>query len=163
MKRNWYAVYTKPRNEKKVAERLSHQGFEVYCPVQTTIKQWSDRKKKVQIPIFPSYVFVCVYEVERKLVLQDAGVLNFVFYLGKAAIIKEEELNTIKVFLGELEDKTYDLSLKDYKTGDEVDIIAGPLSGMKGLVEDSKKSNLRLLIKSLGTIIKVDINKASVI
>jgi len=65
MSKTWMAVYTKPRSEKKVAERLEKAGIEVYCPLQTVIKQWSDRKKKIKIPVFPSYVFVHVGESER--------------------------------------------------------------------------------------------------
>ena len=62
---NWYVIYTKPRSEKKVAERLSEDGVEVYCPMIKTIRQWSDRKKKVLLPMFPGYVFVHVSLMDK--------------------------------------------------------------------------------------------------
>ncbi len=159
----WMAIYTKPRSEKKVAERLSSKGYEVYCPLQTTIKQWSDRKKKVSTPIFPSYVFINIEASDRVDVLQDAGVLNFVFYLGKPAVIKPEEIETIKIFLGELNDKEYSLELDNYRKGDKVDIIAGPFAGVEGIIEDVERKTIKILVESLGTIIKVEINKHHII
>jgi len=155
----WMAIYTKPRSEMKVAERLTQKGFEVYCPLQTTIRQWSDRKKKVTSPIFPSYVFIRIEEIQRMEILQDQGVLNFVFYCGKPAIIREDEIQAIQLFLGELDGKEYSVQLNDYKVGEEVDIIAGPLIGLKGLVDAVEQKTVRLLVKSLGAIIKVEINK----
>ena len=83
----WFALYTKPRNEKKVAENLAALGIEVYCPLVTTIKQWSDRKKKVESPLIPSYVFVKIEEANRKEVFQVSGVVQYVFWLGKPAKI----------------------------------------------------------------------------
>jgi len=61
----WYALYTKPKNEKKVTEQLQKSGIEVYCPMVTQIKQWSDRKKKTETPLIPSYVFVNIEEKNR--------------------------------------------------------------------------------------------------
>ena len=78
----WYVIYTKPRNEKKVAERLQQIGITVYCPMITMIKQWSDRKKKVQIPLLNSYVFVCLEDKEREKVFQVSGVVRYLFWLG---------------------------------------------------------------------------------
>lgn len=125
--KDWRAVYTKPRSEKKVAERLEQQGIEVYCPVQTTLKQWSDRKKKVSVPIFPSYVFLRLSEKESDLVLQDPGVLNFVYWLGQPALIRDEEIEGIRAFLSNYRDST--IVLVDYEKGDKVEIIEGPFKG----------------------------------
>ena len=76
--KKWLVLYTKPRNEKKVAERLTKNGFEVYCPLIKTLRQWSDRKKKVEIPMFSSYVFIHIDEKNRQLPLYDQGVMNYV-------------------------------------------------------------------------------------
>lgn len=148
------AIYTKPRSEKKVAERLTNSGFEVYCPLQTTIKQWSDRKKKVQVPIFPSYIFVHVNEVERPIILQDPAVLNFVYYVGKPAIIRDIEIEMLKQFL----DNDYfydDVSIYQYKKGDKVDIIAGPFKDYKAKIDDIHKSHITLLVDSIGVVVKM--------
>ena len=93
---NWYAIYTKPRNEKKVADKLEAIGIESYCPTITSIKQWSDRKKKVTSPVLPSYVFVKITEPRRNEVFDVSGVVRYVFWLGKPAVIREEEIKLLK-------------------------------------------------------------------
>jgi len=154
--KQWMAVYTKPRSEKKVAERLDTLGIEIYCPLQTTIRQWSDRKKKVLVPIFPSYVFVHIEEQDRLHVLQDPGVMNFVFWMGKPAIIKDEEVSAIKAFHNN--EHTGQFEVCTYKPGDHVDITAGVFSGTGGLVVEQYAGNISLLIESLGMIVKITVN-----
>ena len=152
----WRAVYTKPRNEKKVAERLEQQGIEVYCPVQTTLKQWSDRKKKVSVPVFPSYVFLHVNAKESDTVLQDPSVLNYVYWLGKPAIIREDEIESIRSFLTENMDRP--LEIVNYREGENVEIFTGPFKGHKGTIDKIKTGKLSLLIESLGMLIRVEVN-----
>ncbi len=82
---NWYVVYTKPKWEKKVAEQLKNAGVECYCPLIVKIHQWSDRKKKVEVPLFNSYVFVRLAEEDRNLVFQSTGAVRYLFWLGKAS------------------------------------------------------------------------------
>ena len=90
---NWYVVYTKPKWEKKVAEQLTQRGIECYCPIVTEVRQWSDRKKKVEVPLFNSYVFVRLAEVDRNLVFQSSGVVRYLFWLAKPAIVRDEEIS----------------------------------------------------------------------
>jgi transcriptional antiterminator RfaH len=148
MSKIWMAVYTKPRSEKKVAERLEKVGIEVYCPLQTVIKQWSDRKKKVKIPVFPSYVFVHVGESERLTVLSDAGVMNFVFWLGKPAVIREEEIEVIKEYL---ERRNNNVEV----VGDEVLITHGIFEGTKGKIKHLFDNKTVLVIESIGITITI--------
>jgi transcriptional antiterminator RfaH len=148
MSKLWMAVYTKPRSEKKVAERLEKAGIEVYCPLQTVIKQWSDRKKKVKIPVFPSYVFVHVGESERLTVLSDAGVMNFVFWLGKPAVIREEEIEVIKEYL---ERRNNNVEV----VGDEVLITHGIFEGTKGKIKHLFDNKTVLVIESIGITITI--------
>src|SRR6266508_486030 len=101
--KQWYALYTKPRWEKKVDSILLRKGIESWCPLQKVERQWSDRKKIIEDPLFKSYVFVHIEEEERLIVLQTDGVLNFVHYLNKPAIIRDEEIALIKSYL--LEEK----------------------------------------------------------
>ena len=77
---NWYALYTKPRNEKKVEEQLHKMGLEVFCPKISVIKQWSDRKKRLIQPHTPSYVFIKIKEQERALVFNASGVVRYLFF-----------------------------------------------------------------------------------
>ena len=100
----WLAVYTKPRWEKKVHQLLTDKGFESYCPLHKVKKKWSDRIKVIEEPLFKSYVFVKVQEEDRTNVRMVNGVVNFVYWLGKPAVIQEKEILTIKRFLNEYEE-----------------------------------------------------------
>ena len=102
--KNWYAVYTKPRWEKKVYSLLCERGFEAYCPLNKVRKKWSDRIKWVEEPLFKSYVFVHVPESEQTKVRMVSGVVNFVYWLGKPAVVLEKEIQIIRKFLDEYTD-----------------------------------------------------------
>jgi len=95
----WYAAYTRPRWEKKVAGLLTQKEVENYCPLQEVERRWSDRKKIVLEPLFKSYVFVHIPEKGHLPVVQTEGVLNLVNYQGKPAIIRNEEIEVIRRFL----------------------------------------------------------------
>src|SRR5688572_20945239 len=103
MNHKWFAVYTKPRWEKKVVKLLVEKGIENYCPLNKVRRQWSDRIKLVEEPLFKSYVFVRVCEEDRTTVRMTDGVINFVYWNGKPAIIKDKEIQAIKLFLDEHE------------------------------------------------------------
>ena len=97
--KNWYAVYTKPRWEKKVNSLLLAAGFESYCPMTKTKKQWSDRTVLVEEPLFKSYVFVNVDEKDMGRVRMVNGVLNFVYWLRRPAIVNNRDMDIIRRFL----------------------------------------------------------------
>jgi transcription antitermination factor NusG len=99
MSQKWYAVYTRPRWEKKVNTLLLQKGIEAYCPLNKVRRKWSDRIKTVEEPLFKSYVFVKIKDEDRTNVRMTNGVVNFVYWNGKPAIIKEKEIQTIKRFL----------------------------------------------------------------
>ena len=96
---NWYAINTRPRFEKKVQQHLVQQNYISYLPLVTTIKQWSDRKKKVLTPLIPSYIFIKADEVDLKETLQIPGVVSFLKYLGKTAKVKNQEIENLKILL----------------------------------------------------------------
>ncbi|MGB4842848.1 MAG: UpxY family transcription antiterminator [Ferruginibacter sp.] len=98
---HWYVVYTKPRWEKKVAAMLETKGIEHYCPLTKVERQWSDRKKTVEEPVFKSYVFVQVEEKDKWDLLKISGIVNYVHWLGKPARVSENEITTIRKFLNE--------------------------------------------------------------
>jgi len=99
MSQKWYAIYTRPRWEKKVNGLLVQKGIEVYCPLNKVRRRWSDRIKTIEEPLFKSYVFVRISDEERTGVRMTNGVVNFVYWNGKPALIKEKEIQTIKLFL----------------------------------------------------------------
>lgn len=98
---SWYAVYTKPFWEKKISTLLESAGVLSYCPMQKVLRQWSDRKKIIYTPLFKSYVFININESQKSLVKQISGVINFVNYLGRPAVIKDQEIEAIQKFHSE--------------------------------------------------------------
>ena len=137
----WTAFYTKPRNEKKAAERLTSKGFNVYCPTRTVLKQWSDRKKKVVEPVFTSYLFARVDEACRLEILKDASIVSNVRWLGRPAIIQETELSN-----------------ENFQTGSRVSINSGALSGQSGVIRKTQGNRAFLLISSLGVELQAEIS-----
>ena len=129
---HWYAVYTKPRWEKKVAQLLSEKGIDHYCPVAKVVRQWSDRKKTVLDPIFKGYVFVKTPDATKWELRKIPGILNFVYWLGKPAQIKETEIITIKKFLNEFND--VEVEKKGFVLNSTVRITRGVLMNYEGMV-----------------------------
>jgi transcription antitermination factor NusG len=148
LSRKWLAVYSRPRWEKKVNQLLTEKGFESYCPLNKVRRKWSDRVKVVEEPLFKSYVFVKVKEEDRTAVRMTSGVINFVYWDGKPAVIKEREINAIKRFLGEYEN--VELEPMDLKVHQRVKIIKGPLMDHEGEVVDVKRKTVKVAIDSLG-------------
>ena len=93
---NWYVVCTKPNSEIKVANALKAIGINAYCPVLKYIKQYSDRKKKVEKPVLTSYVLVNISEKDRVKVFSIPGVLRYLFWLGKPAQVRNEEIEILQ-------------------------------------------------------------------
>jgi transcription antitermination factor NusG len=151
----WTAFYTKPRNEKKSAERLSSKGFEVYCPTTTVVKQWSDRKKKVKEPVFSSYIFARVDEADRQAIILDPSIVSSVFWLKKPVKIREVEIQAIKDFLNDFAQvKSVNL---DITRGDRAVINAGPLRGEEGIVRERRGDKVLLQLNGLGLGLQAEV------
>jgi transcription antitermination factor NusG len=146
----WFALYTKPKNEKKVADQLAQSGIEVYCPMVTQIKQWSDRKKKTETPLIPSYVFVNIEEKNRNDVFEVHGVVRYLFWLGKPAIVRNEEILALREGLKETISA---VEIAEYKTGETINIPEGPFKGKEATIKEVKKNKLQLVLKELGMLI----------
>lgn len=151
---NWYALYTKPRNEKKVAQKLEAMGLQVFCPMVSTVVQWSDRKKKVQKPLINSYVFVKISDKSKLDVFQVSGVVRYVYWLGKPAIIKEEEIESLKKYLQE---PILGVLVDSWEPKDKIVIREGVFKNTIGIVQENSKSQVVLLLETLG--IKLIIQK----
>ena len=151
----WTAFYTKPRNEKKAAERLLSKGLEVYCPTTTVIKQWSDRKKKVKEPVFSSYIFARVNETVRQQILTDPSIVSSVFWLRKPVHIRDAEIQAIKEFLNDFPGaRSATLGLSQ---GDQAVIMIGPLRGEEGIVRERRGDKVLLQLNSLGLELQAEI------
>ena len=158
--KNWYAVYTRPRWEKKVGELLNKKRIENYCPVQKSVRQWSDRKKTIYEPLFTSYVFVYVEDLEQLPVRQTDGVLNFVYWLGRPAVIRTEEIDAIKDFLSE--NHTIRLEKIDVNLNDRIRIIDGPFDNWEGNVMEVKPKSVKVMLPSLGYAMVADVPKSRI-
>jgi transcription antitermination factor NusG len=154
---HWYVLYTRSRAEKKVAETLKKYGFRSYCPTVTTMKQWSDRKKKVQEPLFRSYVFIQATEEERVPILQTPGVLNFVYWLGKPAIVKQNEIEAIGIFTQEVSNHEIAELNFTFEDGAKVKVDWGAFKGMEGECIARQGNKIILHIESLGQVIRAEI------
>ncbi|KQW97664.1 UpxY family transcription antiterminator [Flavobacterium sp. Root420] len=153
---NWYVVYTKPKWEKKVAEKLVQTGIECYCPLITQIKQWSDRKKKVEVPLFNSYVFVQLPDADRNTVFAVPGVVRYLFWLGKPAIVRDEEINIIKKNLNA--SNIADISVSSIQVGDRIKLDSGAFSNQDAIVQEISKTYYILVLESLGCVLKIKYN-----
>lgn len=152
----WYVLYTNPRAEKKAAQQLSALGFDVYCPVVTRIQQWSDRKKKVEMPLFSSYIFVNVEEKDREKVFAVKGVVRYLFWLGKPAIVKDEEIAEIQKWLN----TGYDgIEAENITKGDVIAIKEGPFKNYSGIVQEVNNNTIRLVIESIGIMLTLKYSK----
>ena len=134
----WRAFYTRPRAEKKVAARLRRSGVEVVLPLRTVLRQWSDRKKKVQEPLFPGYLFAHVDERQRLDVLADEGVVKNVSFGGGVAEVRPEEIAVLRA-LSDLPGQIDVISMGAFPSGTPVMVTDGPLKGARGTVETSPK------------------------
>ena len=157
--KTWYAIYTKSRNEKKVYSRLLDAGIEVYLPQQKILKQWSDRKKWVEEPLFRSYLFVQITQEDYYKVLGIIGVVKYISFEGKAVPVPEQQILAIKQFLNNEEDQL--LSDESFNIGNRVEIFRGALKGLTGnLVELKGKQKVKIEIESIGQSIVLTIPKS---
>ena len=157
LKKQWFVLYTRLGCEKKVAELLEKKHVEVYCPLSKTNRQWSDRKKPALQPLFSSYVFVCIPPEKQRLILQTDGVINYVHWLSKPAVICQEEIDTIRNFL-----KEYDfvrLEKTSINMNDRVRIINGPLMMWEGTVVEIRTTIVKITLPSLGYALVAEISK----
>ena len=133
--------------DKKVADHLQELGIAVYCPMITQIRQWSDRKKKVAVPLISSYLFVQLEEKQREAVFQVPGVVRYLFWLGKPAVVTEAEIETLKRYL---KYAIADVRIDKLQPGDKIDITDGYFKGKEGIVTEVNKNRLQLLLVELG-------------
>jgi transcriptional antiterminator RfaH len=146
-------MYTKPKWEKKVAEKLNEIGIECYCPLIIQIKQWTDRKKKIEVPLFNSYVFVQLEDGDRNSVFRISGVVRYLFWLGKPAIVRDEEINIIKTSLAS--PNLSDVSVSSIQVGDRIKLESGAFSNQDAIVQEISNTYYTLVLESLGCVLKI--------
>ena len=150
---SWNVLYTKPRSEKKVAERLINFGYTVYCPVRVENRQWSDRKKKVAIPVLPSMIFIKVNENKRSEVFNIPGTVRYLYWLGQIVKISNDEINCLK---DSLENNcVLDHNLSEFAQGAEITLKA--FGGQKGTILRKSGNKIWIALKQINTMLTLKI------
>ena len=157
MKKKCYVVYTKARNEKKTALILEKSGIDVYCPIVKEVRQWSDRKKTVEVPLFSSYLFVHLAPKERELVYAAPGVVRYLFWLNRPAIVKDQEIETLKSWLS---GEVLAAKVQTLKAGDCLSISQGPFKGKDGVIQNINANRVQLVLKELGIKVSITTKEA---
>ena len=157
--KNWYAIYVRSRHEKYVYSELQQKGIESSLPLVTQTRQWSDRKKKVEVPLFRGYVFVNIDISKDKMnVLQTDGVVKFVTFCNKTVSIPSEQmywLDQLVISKLDLEHET------DFPSGTDVDVLFGPLKGLQGrVIQKNSKSRFVVWFDTIMQGVSVEINPA---
>lgn len=150
----WYVIYTKPQFEIRVSKALNSIGIKAYCPTYNKIVQYSDRKKKVEKPLLPSYVLVHISESDRQKVFNISGIVRYVFWLGKPAEVRDQEIEIMKSSLSGI---IQSISVKQLKKGMNYRIPDGPFKGNEGTVVDNAKNKLKLELVGLGILVTLTI------
>lgn len=158
--RKWYAVHTKPRWEKKVAALLDESKIVRYCPLNRVVRQWSDRKKVIHEPLFKSYVFVFITDQEQLTVRKVHGVINFVYWMGKPAVIRDDEIEVIREFLKEY--KNVQIERANINRNDVVRIVRGPLFRQEGTVVQVMNNRVKVHLPSLGCVMSAEVEKSDI-
>jgi transcription antitermination factor NusG len=150
---SWNVIYTKSRSEKKVEERLKNIGIEAYCPVRTEVKFWSDRKKSILVPVLPSMVLVKIEKNKRNQVFDIPGVVRYMFWLKKHAVVRDSEVDSLKLLLKS--NNIIEQNVASYNVGDEIKISS--LKDQLGIIKKISKNQIWVVLKQLGYVIKLKI------
>jgi transcription antitermination factor NusG len=158
--KHWLAVYTRPRWEKKVAKLFNSKNVENYCPLNRVERKWADRKKIVDEPLIASYVFVRAQESEYIMIKETDGVLNLVHWLGKPAVIRDTEIESLKRFL--VDYSNVSLEKIAVNVNDQVRVIYGPLLEREGKVVEVQYNYVKIVLPSLGYSLHANVHRSHI-
>ena len=159
---SWFAIYTRPRWEKKILSALNSLDIEAFLPLRMQLKQWSDRKKWVEEPLFPGYIFVNVTGRAYFDAINVTGAVRYVAFQGEAVVVPDAQIEAIRIFLLQLEAETK-TEEPCPEPGVEVEIIAGPLAGISGIMQGRKGHHkVTIYIESVKQSIMVEIPRNNI-
>ena len=150
---NWFVIHTKPRFEKKVEERLLSFGIEAYCPTRKEIRLWSDRKKKVDVPVLPSMVLVRLEDKDVNDVFNINGVIRYMFWLGKRAIVREQEIDILKNYLNG--NAIINQEIIKLNPGDRINLSG--FNNENGVIDRISNNTAWVFLENLGYKIKLNL------
>ena len=152
----WMVIYTRSRSEMKVDNLLTSKNIECYCPTRKVEKQWSDRKKIIEEVIFRSYVFVRINKKDSLSVLETDGVINFIYFCKKPAVIRDEEIDIIKKFLNEKSSSINVVSDSEFEPNTKVRINHGIFMDNKGTILRSNKKKVYVQLETLSQVLIIE-------
>jgi transcriptional antiterminator RfaH len=138
----WYVLYTMPHHEKSVCQGLTRKGIEAHFLVRKEIRQWSDRKRKMEVPVFPNYIFLQIRRGDRFKVFEIPGIVRYLDSNQDPTVIPQYEID----FILQLKNESYEVTNDAFHKGDQVVIESGPLRNWKGILVE-KKGTKRLLVE----------------
>ncbi len=150
--KKWLVIYTRPKWEKKVDITLKQQGINSFCPLRVVQNKWADRWKTVEIPLFTSYVFVNVNLKEEQKVRQTHGVINFVYFLGKPAVIRDVDMENLKEILANNPDAEI-LGTNQLNAGDRVKVKQGLLCNQEGKILKINGKTVLMVFDNLDSVL----------
>lgn len=157
----WFVLYTNPNAEKKFADRLQHAGYEVYLPLKEELKQWSDRKKKMQKPLISSVVFVRCPESALVGVYNILGFSRILRYQGKPAVVRPQEILNLQILLQQA--TAPELIAQNLVPGVPIEILRGPFKGIIGTaVQVLNTLRVKIEIRHLGVAFGINVPKSFV-
>lgn len=151
--KSWHELYTRPRHEKKLVERLQSEGWTVYCPLKKTAKQWSDRKKMVEESLFPNFIFIQCQEQDRDQVFVHASDVHYLYWLRKPAVVRSDEIESIRRWMGEVNHTS--ITVESIPISSKVRLGAGPLMGQLGKVKEHRGDQATIVLEQLDTQLRV--------
>jgi transcriptional antiterminator RfaH len=152
----WHALYVSSRQEKTAGQILSKRGVEVFVPLVKIVRQWSDRKKMVEMPLLPGYLFVHTLPSENDKILQTRGIVAFVKIEGRIAVVRDNEIEVLKQLVGLGCKMEIAQTMRSFEEGEKVLITAGILKGMEGYVVEKKEGKyIDIVLESIGQSIRV--------
>lgn len=155
---NWFAFYTNPRAEKKILDRLTEIGINAFLPLKLQEKIWSDRKKIISTPLIPSYIFIHCTEKQIAKHLQHPGLVSVVKHLNKPAVIKDYEIENLKILCCSNQEIDFDQSNLDFNIGEDIIVTKGVFKGVIGrLIRVKNKFKIVVSIEALGSQISFEI------
>lgn len=155
---NWHAVYVKSRSEKKAQKELQFKEIESFLPLQLKLRQWSDRKKWVEMPLIPGYLFVRISRKEYDPVLQSNFIVSYVRFEGIAAVIPDNQIDYLKLMLKQ-DNLNIEITQETFEPGQMIEVVSGPLIGLRAkLVRIKGKEKVAIELEQLGYSALIEIS-----
>jgi transcriptional antiterminator RfaH len=151
-KKKWFVLYTKPRGEKKLSEQLNTSGIEAYCPTRTEVRVWSDRKKKVEMPVLPSMLLVKIENKQRAKALESPLAMRYLFWNGKPSVVTQVEVDTLRSILGDSKFESHELD--QLRPGQKLDMTELGFENIEGTVQYVNKKECWVVLQGMGYVVK---------